>query len=475
MGIGVVAVCLVLAVVLFIRGWRGRFVGVNWCRACRSDLPQGAVSPACPQCGAPLDGDLAVGFGRRRRRPIAIGLAMLFAWAGLSIAADRMANLLGAVDWQAHKPTPLLMREARGANAGRAYAAIEELLKREDAGELSAVPTDSLVGLVLEKVMATGWRTKQPWIPLVEQAWVEGRLSDEQALDFARHLVLLSYAMQGRREIRQGTFLRFSLFPAAPIRLTDHAIEVSTLPLDVSFAGGPVRAKFEPADRAMLIQPGSTSGGGGRVLIPIVATPGVHTLRSTWQIDVQISGKPQTAVSWIETFSQDITIEPPNSESVEILIDDESSEILRRSMRIDVVGVRGLHPETGADVIVGVFDCQPAPMQVRADFEVRLGEECVQSVDRRTMLLLCVPLQDGEDGKPLRVIMRATPIEISDAPGRTRDERPVWYGPDITIECGPVEWFDSITDERIAETIRKRIWARAIRDLAPRPGAQVDP
>ncbi len=475
MGIAIIVTCLTLAGLLFVRGVRGRCVDASWCRACRSDLPSTTESNRCPRCGASLESDLAVGFGRRVKRPMAIGLAALLAWAGISIAAVRMTDRLKAVDWQVYKPTGVLLSEAQSAHPDKALAAINELLRPESAGTLSSERRDSLVDLLLTNVMPTGWTTASPWVPLVEQAWLDGRLDEEQTLDFVKHLVSLSCSLPGRREIRQGTFLRFSLFPAAPVRLTGHAIEMSTLPLDVSFAGGPVRANFDSADRATLIQPGSTIGGGGRILIPIVAPPGVHSLQSTWQIGVQISGRPETAVSWTETFSQDITIEPPNAESVEILVEDESSQRLRQSMQVDLVGVRGVHPETGADVIVGVVDCRPAPMQVRADFEVRLGEERVQSVERRTLLLVCVPLEKGEQDKPLRIILRATPIEIIDMPGRKRDERPAWYGPDITIESGTIEWFDSIEDERIPETIRKRFWDRVTRDVAPRSGAPGEP
>ena len=475
MGIGVIVICVIVAGMLLTWGVRGRYVGRAWCRACRSDLPNPAETGRCLHCGADLETDLAVGVGRRVKRPVTIGLAALFAWVGLSIAAARLIEWLNTVDWQAYKPAGALVSEANSDDAGEAMAAINELLRRHESRSLPESRRDELVDLLLAKVMPTPWTTALPWVPLVEQAWLDGRLRDEQTLDFVKHLTSLSCGLSSRNDLRQGTFLRFGLAPSSRRgRLTGNSLVVSTLPLGVSLAGEPVRAEFKTPSRVILINPSSTVGSDS-VLIPIVASPGVHSLQSTWQIDVQVSGMPETALTWTETVAQYITVLPPDLESAEILVDEQASQALRQSAQIDLVGVCGFHPETGADVIVGVVDLAPAAMQVRADFQVWLGAEWVQFVERRSTLLVCAPLEDGEHEAPLRIVIHATPIEFIDMPGRTRDTRPVWYGPDITIECPPVEWFESIRDERIPETIRKRLWDRMIVQLGPRPVAKDDP
>lgn len=460
-----------VGVVLIVHGRRARQrLDDRWCRACRSVLSAESVAVAkCGRCSNDLSASAAVGVGRRRRRPGLIGLGLLLLWAGLSVVLARGIDWIDAVDWQTHKPQFMLFGEADSADGATSLAAINELLRREQAGLLSSDRRSELVDLLLDRVMPGGLETATRWFPLVEPDWLAGRLSRAHCLELAKRVTGLTGVVPSRDAPRQGTFVRFSLNPRPRDRLTEFSILVNTEPLEVTLDGEPVASEINDSDGPAVIAPGMQQGGGMRIQFPLLASPGNHTLDSTWKVEFEISGHPETAMTWTESHSQVITVEPPDDRSREIRIDGESSQAMRAATRVDLVGVRGLHPDTGEDVLIGVIDPQPADLQFEPDYEVWYGGELVQQSTQGRMLFVCIPLGHRPRDAALRILMRSRPLHVPDilSPHFKPDLRAIWYGPAILIEPEPVEWYDSIDNPRIAETIRRRRWESVLRRLEP--------
>lgn len=470
----VINLCFSLAAVgalLIVHGRRTRQrLGDRWCRACRSILPAERLAEAkCGCCGGDVSAVVAVGVGRRRRRPGLIALGSLLLWAALSVVLARGIDWFNAVDWPAHKPQFLLFRQAESDDIATSLAAINELLRREQAGSLSNDRRSELVGLLLDRVMPSDHETATRWFPLVEPEWLAGRLSREHSLALAKRVTGLIGSIPSRDAPRQGTFMRFALSPQPRERLAKSSVIVHTEPLEVTLDGEPVATEIDDSNGPAVIAPGMQQGGGMRIQFPLLVAPGDHTLDSKWKVQFQISDQPETALAWTETHSQVITVEPPDDRSREIRIDGESSQAMRTATRVDLVGVRGLHPETGEDVIIGVIEPQPDDMQFSPDYEVWLGAELVQSSTQGQLLFVCIPLGNRPRDAALRIIMRSRALRVPDF-GSSRikhDRRAIWYGPAVLIEPEPVEWFDSIDDPRIAETIRRRRWESVLRRLEP--------
>ncbi len=468
----VINLCFSLAAVgalLIVHGRRARQrLGDRWCRACRSILPAERLAEAkCGSCGGDLSAIVAVGVGRRRRRPGLIALGSLLLWAALSVVLARGIDWLEAVDWQVHKPQFVLLSEARSTDAAASLSAINELLRREQAGLLSSDRRSELIDLILGRVLPTDAQTTIRWLPLVEQEWLAGRLSREHSLQLAKYVTSLAGLVHSRDALRQGTFIRFTLNPSQRERLAESTIFVKIEPLEVTLDGEPVASEIDESDGPAVIAPGMQHGGGMRVQFPLIASPGDHTLDSAWKVEFEVSGYPETAMTWIEKHSQEITVAPPDDRSREIRIDVESSQAMRAATRVDLVGVRGLHPDTGEDVIIGVIDPQPAELQFEPDYEVWYGGELVQQSTQGRMLFVCIPLGNRTRDASLRILMRSRAVRVPDfvSPRFKPDLRAIWYGPAILIEPEPVEWFDSLDDPRIAETIRRRRWESVIRRL----------
>ncbi|MEX2388074.1 MAG: hypothetical protein WD534_09360 [Phycisphaeraceae bacterium] len=190
---------LLLAVALFIWGWRGRRVGDHpICRACGYDL-HGLQSDhaSCPECGADITRTRAVQIGRRRRRRTPLIAAALLLPLGILTALP----LVTAFDLDAYKPVWLLRYEAQAGG----MPALEELTRRLDVGELSQAQVDAVVGTAL----ATQADRSRPWEPawgeFVERAQLAGVLTQADLETYVRQaLDDGGMVLEVRPQVRRG-------------------------------------------------------------------------------------------------------------------------------------------------------------------------------------------------------------------------------------------------------------------------------
>jgi len=95
---------LLLAVVLHIIGWRGRWIGdAPHCRACGQNLT-GVTSQQCPECGKTISVDSVV-TGQRQRYRGALLIAAALALVSLSGLAVIGYGQFKKVDWDIIRAT----------------------------------------------------------------------------------------------------------------------------------------------------------------------------------------------------------------------------------------------------------------------------------------------------------------------------------------------------------------------------------
>lgn len=170
-----------VGVVLSVRGLRERRVGSEpRCGGCEFDLTGIAEDAECPECGAGVDRRVR---GTPRRQP------WLLLSGGLLVAAVLCVGVLlvpvaARANWNAVKPLWLLKYDARSASAPRASGAAAELRSRIAGGRLVEAEVAELVQIGLERQadLALAWVPE--WGDLLHDAWLDGRLTIEEARMF---------------------------------------------------------------------------------------------------------------------------------------------------------------------------------------------------------------------------------------------------------------------------------------------------
>jgi len=165
------AALILLALTLFaLLVWarRGRRVDDHpVCRKCRYDLSGTSTVPArCSECGTDLTRQRAVRTGNRepRRRTALIAGTLLLPAIAL-VGLDAYVTLRG-IDTIRHQPAWWLLRKAKSGDT--ALPAVEELLRRHTAGELSAGHTDDLVAALVDVHADPTGPWPNPWAHFVE-------------------------------------------------------------------------------------------------------------------------------------------------------------------------------------------------------------------------------------------------------------------------------------------------------------------
>ena len=189
------------------------------CRRCCYDLFgmwPGAAS--CPECGNDLTRARSLRKGNRRRRP-----PLLIAGCGLLIVAVSIGGALGwgaatKFDWNQAKPVWLLVHETKVTDTPTVSAALTELHSRYSANRLDHEAAMRLV----QRGIDVQEDSSQLWLPgwgnLVEAAWIDGLLTDDQKSNYARHCA--PSQLEVRPTVRAGDPIPIDL--VVPPRLGDN-------------------------------------------------------------------------------------------------------------------------------------------------------------------------------------------------------------------------------------------------------------
>lgn len=203
---------LLTGLALSIIGWRGKKLNDHpHCRKCRFDLFGSPDAKICPECGHDLKKEKAVRHGIRakRRGMLGTGCALLLLFA----VQTGMGVYFAAVDinWQHVKPVWWLVNEANETPGPTSDAALIELRRRQDSGELKALQIEKLIELAL-KHQADDTRPWQvEWGNMIQVADNNGNLTGEQKTKFAENIIDNIIHLKMRPKIRHGSGLKYQL------------------------------------------------------------------------------------------------------------------------------------------------------------------------------------------------------------------------------------------------------------------------
>ena len=135
---------MLLGALLIALGFRGQKSSNNHptCRDCGFDLENvyQTAGVTCPECGAGLKRDRGIRIGQRRRRPIFIGLGLLFiALPAAPIGVAAFALLTGN-DFNTYKPLGVLLWEGGRAPTSKTARASPPNSSRECSPASSTQP-----------------------------------------------------------------------------------------------------------------------------------------------------------------------------------------------------------------------------------------------------------------------------------------------------------------------------------------------
>lgn len=185
----ILPVCLLIvattSAAMLLSAWRGHRIDDHpLCRRCGLDLwGKPADSHRCAECGADLRRKRATRRGHRRRRPgPALGAAALLvpSLAGLAVISF---GTLRQVDWDEHKPSWWLLREAkRPTTRDRAMQELRyRLLDKKLSGQQSGELADLILKLRLVRSGATiAGVPESSWAEAIELTHERGQLTQQQ-------------------------------------------------------------------------------------------------------------------------------------------------------------------------------------------------------------------------------------------------------------------------------------------------------
>lgn len=499
---------------LLAAGLRGRRIALRpCCRKCGYSLAgQPPGSMRCPECGADLTSHHAVLVGPRVRRPrlTALGAAILGVVA--IILGMRTVRWLERTDWQAKKPAAWLVYSARSSDQIASTAALAELVRRAEQGSLDESRLRSLAerGLALQTDSDAAWNPR--WGTLIGHANRKGMLTAEERESYLTRAIELAMCPQPPRGGFQGSILNIDERTAAEREAEQRRLGQATDPLrvpqyeciDVEFivrsmrpgdgmrlvvdarllhaAIGSWTSPALPTEKAQAVPYASHARyanpprASRMISLPVVVDPGEHELRTRWDVRIRLADDPPESALALElNLAAPLIVEEPAEGALPIITDAESSETLRRAMRIEAFGFRTHAFRRSPDRVAVIY------LRTHAGSHQRLKEEDVLapyngtldytvSSAGRELARTGTHLPGGwsfvlvDDDSIASLDLRVRPSES----GRSgfvgtgwniegTVQPPIWMGPPFTIAGIPVNWYDTIDEAPLTEEDRESI------------------
>ena len=196
----------IAGVVLLVRGVRGRRVGDHpVCARCEYDLfGSTPETTTCPECGADRTQPGAIRIGRRQRRRGSIIAGVILLLLALVPIGGLVSVLIGRVNWMQVKPVSWLRADALAGPGTVSDLALNELLRRLKASQLSSGQIDTLVSdaLRMQADLARTWQSG--WGNIIETARAGGAVSDEDWRTYAKQALAAAFTLQVRSKVRRG-------------------------------------------------------------------------------------------------------------------------------------------------------------------------------------------------------------------------------------------------------------------------------
>ncbi len=501
-------------------GWFGRRLDNHpWCVKCGHDLFGVSDSTRCAECGADLTRRRATrrGHWRKRRPLIAFGALLLVACAVLT--AGETWGWAQTVEWEQHKPMWWLMRSVRADAPETRRSALEELLRRAGRDEVSADRLLELaeMGLACQNDESIEWEPL--WGSMIDAA-IDGKLlCAEQIGAYFENAVTFELMLSpGRFSVLERWNVRYQVSsgaaPTAPFASSQWDSVELNLIAQWNRAGAEGRYYESKCDVLSVllgdvaipeslyrdpvhlnsITLGSGYGYAQSIapLIPVVVPPGEYEVRASIHIEIFANRSENEPLHTLDLrLSAPVTVTPAAPDAVEIVIDEESSQLVREAAHITVVGYRHLpthaDPQQAAPGLIcsvstgerGWFGFGDAgancPLNANLDISVYAGGVYVETMSVSLPNSSTFNHVSAPDLTSLDLIVR--PSINSRSTGvfnrRTGKPKPRWMGPEFTVRIDNVQWYDSIDDPACPpehrEMIQRFVEMRERRDGVTRP------
>jgi hypothetical protein len=258
--------------------WPRRQGNEPHCRSCDYILI-GLESQRCPECGSVIS-PLNTVLGQRQRR---LGLAwtgVAFSLLGLVLPGMLAAMALRSIDWYHYEPAFMIMRDLRSKSPGVADAAMQELMRRDQAGDLATKYRQQIIEMGLFEQAGTGQGVlTQQLVEYVERQYVAGHLTDAQKTQFGRQCLIL--ALRVRPIVVLGDFVPYQTTEACRVpTFWVRLLYQDDRTINIDGQGG--AAKFSGGEGSMCgLGSGGASGGG-----VVCKSVGQHQLQVTYRVEL---------------------------------------------------------------------------------------------------------------------------------------------------------------------------------------------
>lgn len=159
------------------------------CVACGQDLYgrhwEHDVAPQCPECGVSLVDPKALRVGNRAPARAATVAAVVLLLASGSFAGVRVSQAWRTFEWQKAKPAFLLKHEALSAGDNARLAAVDEINRRFESGELAPAALTDLVPALLSRHADTTRPWRESYGDLLQRLRLARVVSDDQWTAYA--------------------------------------------------------------------------------------------------------------------------------------------------------------------------------------------------------------------------------------------------------------------------------------------------
>ncbi len=463
-----------LGLSLFWRGWRGRRIDNHpWCSKCRFDL--NGVWPGaarCPECGVDLQRIDAVELGQRHRRPLltALGAILLLCcavWVGLGVWRST-----GSINWADYKPDWWLVREACTGDAEVSQTAATALRERISKGTVSDAHVAALVERALEVQGDEAAAWSDAWGEIILNAWIDGRLTPDQSLQFAQRAVTFTLDPGGPL-VRQWEFATLSLQPT-PLRAAVGQCTVRLIPQEAFIGDDPLL--LDPTDITEMGVRLRAGSFGDSHSVPITVEPGEYVIRAGFTVEMSPNNSTIAPAAWDIRLSAPLKVLPHAEDAAELVIGAPADEMLLGAFDFQAVGLRLNTTAQGRtrSVIILFAQVDEAPISADVSLSASTGPmgpgrgTRVQTVFASGRSITAPMLIGrsyrlrweitGQDDSTAKLTIRIAPqMRRSSRSGASPwVSQKIWYGLPLETAPIPVQWYDSIDDPNLPEALRER-------------------
>ncbi len=384
----------------------------------------------------------------------------MLAWT--AFFGSMLWSSLYSTKWIPYEPNWWLVHSARSVESENSTAALTELLNRLKRGEISQTHVSSLVeyAISLQGLKSARWR--DGWDALVLQAWQNGQLPTHAQRQFSQQALSFTFRTT-EPDIRQWQIVLGSV----DVDGTDALSGQFTF--EFSCRSATVDGQPTPLNAGPGVTERTTRGQVSRSLayaMPIIVAPGRHELHLTLSAVLQQPWGTGPPLAWDVSLIVPLVVLPPADSAVELVIGPHADTAMRSSFEFLAIGLHNSPKRLprGNGVPTIVLLTNTGTMPYCGEFQFGIADD---SPNGRTTsdarILLSHRAYEGRrnilgftaDVKQLSISIQPMMNRILGPVSIGAGDGPRWFGPMLEFASVPVQWYDSMEDPGMPESIRE--------------------